>query len=102
VGGIVNSIQFSVSGAVGFSSLVWASSINAAASLSGFTVTAVNANINNTPAVASSAYIVYVEGFFRCTTAGTLTLNAICGTPGDSFSLQGGSLMELTPVIAVN
>jgi hypothetical protein len=102
VGGIANSIQFTVSGTVGFSSLVWASSINQAASLSGFTVSSVNANITNTPAAANAAYIVYVEGFFRCTTAGTLTFNAICGTPGDTFSLQGGSLMELTPVVAVN
>lgn len=105
VGGIANSIQFTTGATIGFSSLVWFSGISTNSGgtvLTAWTVGALNANITNTPAAANAAYVILVECIFRCTTAGTISLAAICGTAGDTFNVQGGSYMELTPVVAVN
>lgn len=98
---VADNFQFTASGAVSFSSLAFNSSNIGAASGGAWAVTNLNANISLGPA-AGTQYVIYVEGIFQCSAAGTLTLNIQCGTAGDTFAVQAGSLMELTPAVVVN
>jgi hypothetical protein len=97
----VDNLQFTASGAVTFSSLLFNQSNFGGASGGAWAVTTLNANLSFGPA-ASTQYAVYVEGIFQCSVTGTLTFNAVCGTAGDTFAVQQGTFMELTPSVTVN
>jgi hypothetical protein len=94
----LDDFQFNYSGTVGFSSLAWNSSNIGAASGGAWAVVALNANISLGPA-GTTQYVIYVEGFFTVTTAGTFQFFAVCGTAGGTFAIQGGTLIELAPVV---
>ena len=93
---IADNFQFTLSSAITNSSIANFAGIIGGTQMNAPSVVNANANISLGFA-ANSQYILFFEGTFEVSAAGTITLNCQAGTAGDTFAVQAGSVMEIAP-----